>query len=149
MLQVWVGTILGAIICLAIGGGVIGAFYRLKTNNWSAAENIWEGVFALVASIIITVMGAALLRVSKMREKWRLKFAKAFEPRSSVRGNRFKLWAEKYAMFLLPFVTVLREGVEAVLFVGGVSISTQASSIPLAVLAGMAAGCLVGFGIYK
>jgi high-affinity iron transporter len=86
-------------------------------------------------------MGAALLGVSKMREKWRLKFAKAFEPRSSVRQNRVKLWAEEYAMYLLPFITVLREGVEAVLFDGGVSISTQASSILQAVLAGVAAGC--------
>ena len=27
---------------------------------------------------------------------------------------RFKRWAEKYVMFVLPFVTVLREGLEAI-----------------------------------
>jgi high-affinity iron transporter len=74
-------------------------------------------VFALVASTIITVMGAALLRVSKLQDKWRVKISKVLESDSAplpVRG-RMKRWAEKYAMFLLPFITVLREGIEAVL----------------------------------
>lgn len=97
-------------------------------------------------------MGAALLRVSKMQAKWRVKLAKALEAKdnkNSKFGSRFKAWAEKYAMFLLPFITVLREGMEAVIFVGGVSVGLPATSIPLATVCGLAAGCAVGFIIYK
>jgi high-affinity iron transporter len=115
--QIWFGVGLGLFICLCICAGLIGAFYTAGRNAFEAAENVWEGVFALVASTIITVMGAALLRVSKLQDKWRVKISKVLESDSAplpVRG-RMKRWAEKYAMFLLPFITVLREGIEAVL----------------------------------
>ena len=131
---------------------MIGAFYGIGTDSWGTTEYIWEGVFALIASIIIALMGAALLRISKMQAKWRVKLAKALEAKDNKNaklGNRFKTWAEKYAMFLLPFITVLREGIEAIVFVGGVSIGVQASSIPLPTVCGLVAGSVVGFLIYK
>lgn len=98
-------------------------------------------------------MGAALLRISKLQDKWRVKLAKALEAKHSIREgpakSRFKLWCEKYAMFILPFITVLREGLEAVVFIGGVGLGLPATSFPLAVICGLAAGCFVGFLIYK
>lgn len=71
----------------------------------------------MVAAVIITLMGAALLRVSKLQDKWKVKIAKVLEQKDgmSFGKGKVKLWCEKYAMFLLPFVTVLREGIEAVL----------------------------------
>jgi high-affinity iron transporter len=117
------------------------------------ADEIWEGVFSLLAAIIISVMGIALLRVSKLQEKWRLKLARALA--SHVRTStdtattRFKRFCEKYAMFMLPFITVLREGLEAVVFIGGVSLGIPASSIPLPAITGLFAGVLVSYLIYK
>lgn len=147
---------------------MIAVFYKLGQDVFSKTEDLWEGIFALLASLIITVVGAALLRVSKMQDKWRKKIrlaveAKAFSSTAKTTGadgaegkaikmsvsERFKLWAEKYAMFLLPFITVLREGLEAVVFIGGVGVGLPASSFPLAVLCGLGAGCLIGFFIYK
>ena len=151
--QVWLGTALGLLCCIIIGAGLIGAFYGLGKDHWSTTEDIWEGAFGLVASIVITLMGAALLRISKLQDKWRVKLAKALEASHSVRSgpakSRFKLWCEKYAMFMLPFITVLREGLEAVVFIGGVGLGLPATSFPLAVLCGLAAGCLIGWFIYK
>lgn len=106
----------------------------------------------MLASLVITAMGAALLRVSKLQAKWRVKLAKALETKGSSSGklsHRLKIWAEKYAMFMLPFITVLREGLEAVVFIGGVSLGLPASSIPLATVCGLLAGFAVGFMIYK
>ncbi len=97
-------------------------------------------------------MGAALLRISKLQSKWRVKLAKALEAKDNKAekaSNRFKAWCEKYAMFMLPLVTILREGLEAIIFIGGVSLGLPASSIPLAVIVGLLAGLLVGFIIYK
>lgn len=52
-------------------------------------------------------------------------------------------------MFVLPFITVLREGLEAVIFIGGVSLSSPASAFPLPVITGLLAGALVGYIIYR
>ena len=98
-------------------------------------------------------MGAGLLRVSKLRQKWQIKLARALEVKESEKSgplqNRFKNWLVKYAMFHLPFVTVLREGIEAIVFIGGVGLSQSASAFPLAVICGVAAGILVGLVMYK
>lgn len=152
-LQVWLGTGIGLLMCIIIGAGLIGAFYSLGKNIWGKTESIWEAAFALVASLIITLMGAALLRVSKLQDKWRVKLAKAIEAKdgnkSGSKATRFKIWLEKYAMFTLPFITVLREGLEAVVFIGGVSLGFPASAFPLPVILGIAAGALISFLIYK
>jgi len=144
---------LGIAIVLIIGCGMIGAFYGLGKDIFSKTEDLWEGIFGILASVIITLMGAALLRVSKLREKWRVKIARALELRNrgtgGTFGNRFKAWAERYAMFVLPFITVLREGLEAVVFVGGVGIGQSASAFPIPVFTGLLAGIAIGFLIYK
>ncbi|KAL2802195.1 iron permease FTR1 family-domain-containing protein [Aspergillus granulosus] len=52
-------------------------------------------------------------------------------------------------MFVLPFIRVLREGLEAVIYVGGVGLGLPATSFPLAVVCGIAAGTLIGYIIYR
>jgi high-affinity iron transporter len=91
-------------------------------------------------------MGLAMLRISKLQAKWKVKISQVMEERQA-KGIGGK--TRKYAMFLLPFITVLREGLEAVVFVGGVSLSEPASSFPLAVFCGILCGLLIGFFIYK
>jgi high-affinity iron transporter len=146
------GTGVGFVICMIIGGGIIGAFYAVGKNSWTMTEYYWEGAFALFAAVIITILGAALLRISRMQEKWRVKLTKAMEAKVGTTGNRngtFKRWCEKYTLFILPFITVLREGLEGVVFVAGVSFSAPASAVPLPVVCGVAAGCFVGYFIFK
>lgn len=150
--QVWLGTALGLLICLIIGGGIIGAFYSLGKDAWTNTEYYWEGSFAIFASVVISIMGAALLRVSKMQQKWQVKLTQAMETKAVHTGSRtsaFKRWGEKYAMFILPFITVVREGLEAVVFVAGVSFSSPATSVPLPVVIGLLAGSAVGYLIFK
>ncbi|KAJ8114279.1 hypothetical protein OPT61_g3794 [Boeremia exigua] len=150
--QVWLGVILGVAICLLIGGTMVALFYHFESDLFSQYEYIWEGVFGVIASVIITVVGAALLRISKMRDKWRVKIAAALEANnaddaSSPKGLRFL--GEKYAMFLLPFVTVLREGIEGVVFIIGAGLGLPPSSFPLAVACGLGAGAVIGYLLYR
>jgi high-affinity iron transporter len=141
---------IGLFICLVIAAGIIGAFYTAGRNAWDANEYSYEGAFALFASIIISFVGVALLRVGKMQEKWRVKLAKAVQaPVASNAGGRFKRFAEKYAMFVLPFVTVLREGIEAIVFIAGVSFSAPATAVPLPVVVGLIVGGIVGYVLYR
>lgn len=151
-IQVWIGSLSAFLICLIIGGGIIGAFYGLGSDTWAGTEYYWEGSFCIFASLIITILGAALLRISKMQEKWRGKIAKSMEEKvlggEKTGTGTFKKWCAKYAMFLVPFVTVLREGIEAIVFVAGVSFSSPAKAIPLPVVMGLLAGSVVGVLIY-
>lgn len=152
IIQVWLGVALGLFICLCVGGGMIGAFYGLNKDVFTGSEDIWEGIFGFIASIIISIMGAGLLRVSKLQDKWRDKLAQALEEKEKTKigiYQRFKDWSKKYVMFLLPFVTVLREGLEAVVYVGGVGLGLPATSFPLAVVCGLAAGIAVGYLLYR
>lgn len=151
--QVWIGTAMGALFCLIIGGGMIGAFYSLGKDVWGGTEDLYEGIFGLIASIIITIIGATILRVSKMREKWVAKLSIALDSSAQTTketsASRISMWSKKYAMFLLPFITVLREGLECVIFVGGVSFAAPATSFPLPAVTGLLAGSAIGLLIYK
>ncbi|RAH69921.1 FTR1 family protein [Aspergillus aculeatinus CBS 121060] len=149
--QVWTGSITGIVCCLIIGGAFIGVFYGLGHDIWSNAEDLWEGIFYLIATVIVTVMGLALLRINKTKEQWRIKIAKALVEKSKHHRKSKWLgdWARRYAMFLLPFITTMREGVEAVVFVGGVSLGYPATAFPLPVFTGMLAGLTCGYLIYR
>ncbi|AGO13987.1 AaceriAGR129Cp [[Ashbya] aceris (nom. inval.)] len=151
--QIWIGVALGMLICLAVGGGFIGAFYSLKKDIMGTTEDLWEGVFCMIATVMISVMGVAMLRINKLQAKWRVKIAQALVALPARRRDRMRLGflAKRYAMFLLPFVTVLREGLEAVVFVAGAGVSSStasASSYPLPVVVGLLAGAAVGALLY-
>lgn len=150
--QVYLGAAAGIGLCLVIGGAFIGAFYGSGGANdlWSKSEDLWEGIFCLIAAALISLMGIAMLRVNKMKEKWRVKLAQALVKTPTSKRKRFTFghMSKKYAMFILPFITCLREGLEAVVFVGGVGLTSPATSFPLPVVCGIIAGVAVGFIMY-
>ncbi|GAA5817293.1 high-affinity iron permease [Mucor flavus] len=147
--QVWLGAGLGLLICVCIGAAFIAVWYTVLSNLWGDSEYIWEGVFSLVATIMITAMGLAMLRTERMQEKWKVKLAKTMEHNNEKKKLGFKVWMQKYSFFFLPFITVLREGLEAVVFIGGVSLNVSAKSIPIAAIMGFICGCVVGIIIYR
>ncbi len=149
--QVWLGSAVGVVVCLIVGGAFIGVFYHLGQDVWSQSEDLWEGVFYLIATVIITIMGLALLRVNKMQARWRVKIAEALAERSKREraGSWLAGWSRRHVMFILPFITTLREGVEAVVFVGGVSLNLPATAFPLPVITGLLAALAVGYLLYR
>lgn len=173
-IQIWAGTLIGFFIALCIGAAFIAVFYTKLTDLWAKTEALWEGVFSVVASVIIYLMGLAFLKMDRSRIKWRVKLSDAFDDHSRatltaedgtttttnanastvdasslVKRERRRARGGKWALFLLPFITVLREGLECVVFVGGVSLGIPAKSIPIAVVVGLIAGAIVGYAIYR
>lgn len=148
--QIVSGGALGLIICGFIGGAFVAVFYHLGTDLWTLSEHYYEGVLSLVASIIISVMGLFFLRVGKLREKFRVKLASIIY---SDRGKLLKAnateavsFSEKYAFFILPFVTALREGLEAVVFIGGVGLDQPLMAIISSMICAV---CISGvFGVF-
>lgn len=205
-LQVFLGAIGGFLVCLFIGIVFILCFYFIETDLWSYTERLWEGIFCLLSSVIITVMGVGLLRINKiMKVKWWIKLGDAYtsktndlepnvlgnvdnldclnefgdrswdseaantlvpgtsgtSPRASLLSSKGllerpessktlgKSFKDKYFLAILPFVTTLREGLEAVVFVGGVGMSQSPKALPLAILGGLSLGSAVGYSLYK
>lgn len=150
VLQVWVGAFLGLLVCFFIGSFFVFAFYHLGQDLWGATEKMWEAVFSIIASLIITFMGATMLRINKMKEKWRVKLAKAIIETHEGKGTwGVRYLSRKYAMGILPFVTTLREGLEAVVFLGGLGVNQPTSSFFLPTITAIALGALIGWLMYR
>ncbi|KAJ3037055.1 hypothetical protein HDV00_002124 [Rhizophlyctis rosea] len=203
--QVWVGTILGLLTAIAIGAIFIGIWYRYATNAFEAHELLWEGSFALIGCVLITVMGLAMLRAAQPghQERWKLKLMKQLKaanekadkkkkqdpesptvipveqstspdnisaqstsatltaaPSISTNGTAADVdsdagllenssMATRYTLLTIPFVTILREGLEAMIFLGGVSLTESPTAIPLPAILGIVIGCAIGFLIYS
>ena len=56
--------------------------------------------------------------------------------------------AGKWGIFILAFTTTIREGLEAVVFIAGVSASLPISSIPIPAVVGIIMGITVGVVLY-
>lgn len=212
-LQVWVGALLGLFICFVIGMVFTLMFYFVGQDYWAYTERVWEGVFCILSSVIITVMGIGLLRINKvMKIKWWIKLGDAYNneeyaedeeaegeeeiaklgdddvmyedsmanyggTRSSLESNtveenipltgtpatpatarttttkkntpRKQGFTKKYYLAILPLVTTLREGLEAVVFIGGSAMTSTVFSIIVSVVCGIAFGSLIGYLLYQ
>ncbi|CAE6492923.1 unnamed protein product [Rhizoctonia solani] len=146
--QIILGAGSGLLLAFVIGAAFVAVWFIKVVDLFSAAEEIWEGVFSLIASILILVMALAMLRMDRAKAKWRRKLSHAFAAKGDSSSDDQSGKAGLRMLFMLPFVTVLREGLEAVVFVGGVSLGQPASSIPLAALSGLVIGLVVGYLIY-
>ncbi|KUJ12596.1 high-affinity iron transporter [Mollisia scopiformis] len=149
--QLWAGVVAGIVLSIIIGVTFAVIFHRFGKNLWAKAEDLWEGIFYAIATFFITIMGLGFLRLNKSQEKWRVKISKALVDQKRKKGVWAWLgsWAARYVMFVVPLMTVVREGVECVVFVGGVSLGSPASSYPLPFLAGLLAAVAIGFLMYK
>ncbi|CAG8600225.1 2557_t:CDS:2 [Ambispora leptoticha] len=143
--QIWAGTIAGLGLSLVLGGIFIGIFYAMsRTNLWEKSEPYWEGIFSLIASIVITLMAFSMLRVAHWKKKWEGKLREATEEYLDKHRN-----GQSLALFLLPFTVVAREGLESVVFIAGVGFGKPASGLPLPVITGFLVGLLIGYIIYR
>ncbi|EMD34890.1 Ftr1 iron permease [Gelatoporia subvermispora B] len=142
--QIFAGSFLGLFIALAIGAAFIAVWFTQASDLWAKSEELWEGIFELIASIIIFVMGITMLKMDRAKAKWRVKLLRAFAGQHVDREARTGKWV----LFILPLITVLREGMEAVIFVGGVSLGQTAVSIPIAAIVGLVCGLICGYLIY-
>lgn len=152
-LQIISGGVLGLLLCMVIGGSIIAVFYHIGTDLWSLGEHYYEGILSIIASVIISVMGLFFLRMGKLREKFRVKLASIIYSDKSMmlkaKGQDAVKFSEKYAFFILPFITALREGLEAVVFVGGVGLDQPLTSIPLSMITAASISGIFGFFFFR
>ncbi|KAG8755297.1 high-affinity iron permease [Serendipita sp. 396] len=151
-IQIFAGALAGLFVALAIGAAFIAVWFTQVRDLFGANEEVWEGVFNLIASILIFVMGLTMLRIDTAKKRWRVKIEAAFAAKANSKlteTDKREGKGVKFVLFTLPFITVMREGLEAVVFIGGVSLGQQATAIPIAAIVGLLVGLIIGFIIYK
>ncbi|KIY47457.1 iron permease FTR1 [Fistulina hepatica ATCC 64428] len=143
-IQVFIGSAIGLFIALAIGAAFIAVWFTQASNLWSSTEDLWEGIFELIAALMILIMGVTMVKLDRAKVHWRLKLQAAFAGKHVDVRTRSGRWV----LLILPLITVMREGLEAVIFVGGVSLGQSATAIPLAAVVGLATGIVCGIVVY-
>ncbi|KAF5336729.1 hypothetical protein D9757_015080 [Collybiopsis confluens] len=141
------GAGIGLFVALAIGAAFIAIWFTQASNLWANTEELWEGIFDIIASIMIFVMGVSMLKMDRAKAKWRLKLQKAFDGRT--KGDKDGKTVAGTIPLLLMVKCPNNTGLEAVVFIGGVSLGQPATAIPIAAIVGLICGLVVGFLIYQ
>ncbi|WVF72280.1 hypothetical protein IAT40_007092 [Kwoniella sp. CBS 6097] len=166
-IQIWSGAVLGGSVAMAIGAIFLYVFYTYTHDLWQDAENLWEGGFCALASVLILVMGLAFLRLPHAQTKWRLKLLSAYHSQSSPNDPENPHHSHSHAhahntslkhrrankataiLFGLPFITVLREGLEGVVFLGGIGLSEKPSAVAGGGIGGLIVGGLLAWVLFS
>ena len=146
--HVWLGVVLGVVLSMVIATIFISLYYTVAKQAWESSEPLWEGILSLIAVVLITIMGFSMIRVDTWRHKWEKKLTKVTVETVNKQGE-VQSRRSKYALFLLPFSIVLREGVEAVVFLGGVGLDGSGTALPIPAIVGALCGILAGYLLYK
>ncbi|KAF4306100.1 putative plasma membrane iron permease protein [Botryosphaeria dothidea] len=114
---------------------MIGAFYAYGKDHFANTEDIWEGVLRHHRLHHHLDNGCCALRVNKLQDKWRVKLVQALDAKAAADTNATARVRFKRA--------------RGVVYIGGVSLGLPATAFPLAVICGLAAGCAVGYILYR
>eukprot|EP00953_Heterococcus_sp_UTEX-ZZ885_P033074 17231-Heterococcus_DN1.PRE.1 len=143
--DVWLGALSGLAIAIIAGIGLIIAFYAVDKNFFvGRQEMLFEGILSLFASIIITVLAMSMLKISKFQAMWEAKLS-ANLVKAEAEGSSLR----RSTMFWIPFISVLREGLETVIFLAGVGAGYPAKSIPIPGIVGLLTGLAVGYALFR
>ncbi|ORY33738.1 iron permease FTR1 family-domain-containing protein [Naematelia encephala] len=175
--QVWTGAVLGGLIACIIGAVFLYAFYHFTNDLWVQSESLWEGCFCALAAAIADHSlsfhsGLAFLRLPHAQVKWRLKLLSSYRismtpsvqsettsfdlpPRPShspsglKRTGKGKDDSGRWILFGLPFITVLREGLEGIVFIGGIGMSGSPRAIAGGALVGIIVGGIISYLLFR
>jgi len=128
------------IVYVGVASGIIASilaaifFTKLAGGFSGKTEQIFEGTTMLVGAALLTTMILWMRNQKNVGEELQNKVA------AEITG------AHKFGLFSLVFLSVLREGIETVIFLGAASIVCD-NNLSGAV-AGIAAAVVLGYGIF-
>ena len=135
------GAGLGILLAVILGIIILVAYYQFQSAFFSGSHKAaFEGSVQLAACVMITPVAFAMLRMLAMYSKW--------EQRLQARvGGASPAGVDRYALFLMAFTATFREGVEAVVFITGVS-QANPRAIPIPGVVGLALGSLFSYVVF-
>lgn len=148
--HVWWGVVGGVALSMVAAAIFLSLYYTVAKEAWESSEPLWEGILGLIAVVLITVMAFSMIRVDTWKRKWEKKLTKVTED-TMARQNDAALQSRRsqYALVLLPLSIVLREGCEAVIFLGGIGLNDSGTALPIPAVVGAVCGIIVGWLLYK
>ncbi len=123
-----------------IAGLIMSISGALLINNLSILfegriEQIFEGVIMITGAILLTTMILWMLNQKNIAEE--------LEEKLQKQTNK----THKFGVFSVVFVSILREGIETVLFLGAARFSEESNSL-LGAIIGIIAALILGYIIY-
>ena len=131
---VYVGMILGVLGSIAIGA----VFLLLSVEFEGTAEQVFEGSTMLLAAAILTTM---IL--------WMSRNSKAYSEDLKSKVERALNTKQSYGLAGLAFVSIVREGIETVLFLGSTSFTSEGVQTLVGGSLGLLVAVLVGMAIVR
>ncbi|PJE81098.1 high-affinity iron transporter [Candidatus Pacearchaeota archaeon CG10_big_fil_rev_8_21_14_0_10_32_42] len=101
-----IASIIGALLFINLAGGFEGR-----------AEQIFEGIVMLIGALLLTTMILWMMKQRHVTVELEHKVEK-----NIIESNRFGL-------FLLVFISILREGIETIIFLGAASVASAGNSL--------------------
>lgn len=144
----WFGVAFGVGISVAIAIVFVLLFHLANEKLFSGNTSlIVKGCIAWVASLMITYVAFHMLKFYNLERKWRHKLEAGLE-NSTGADDKKVAKSYKWSMFTLAGAAALREGLESVLFLTGVSAGTGVQSIIIPGAIGIVLGLLCGWLIF-
>lgn len=125
-------------IVLGVAGSVLGAilFHKFLGGFTGAKEQIFEGSTMALGAVLMLFFIVWMANNKNIKEKFSLDIDNSIQKGGSL------------ALMLLVFFSILREGVETIIFLNSISFNQNSFSLFYAVL-GVVAGIATGYLVYK
>ena len=152
---VWVGASAGMAVSIVIGVAFVAMFWAASQNLFSGySRSVFEGILATFGAVMVTAVSFKLLKFSGLEAKWEAKLRSRGATALNTKVNNDltpeeieEITGSNTTVFLVIFSTVVREGVETAMFIGGVGAAVSWRSLPLPSFVGIVLGLLTGFAI--
>lgn len=135
MNKVWLGVVLAALLCLGLGI----AIHKITGEMPQKQQEFFVGVIGLVAVAMITYM------IFWMKKAARSMKHDMQESLQAVLARHGSGWA----LVLMAFLAVLREGLESVFFLIAVFEQSPTAAMPIGAVLGLLIAIVIGYLIYQ
>ena len=136
MPKVWLGVVLAALMCLAIGYGI----HRETGEIPQKQQELVVGIIGLVAVGMLTYMILWMQKAARSMKQHLQQSVQAALNRGSGQG---------WALVGMAFLAVAREGLESVFFLIAVFQQSPTWRMPAGAVLGLAAAVVIGILIYQ
>ncbi len=130
----YLGVLLGIIASIAVAG----AFELVALEFEGSLEQIFEGSTMFLAAAVLTTMIA-----------WMAKNSRALSTELKAKMDQVVSGSRYFGLAFLAFISVFREGIETVLFLGSASFSSTGFDLLVGGLLGLAGAAVIGFAIIR
>jgi high-affinity iron transporter len=126
---------------IGVAAGIVASLilayaFQFIHGGFEANEELFEGTFMVITAALVSWFLLWIIKQKKVVERLE------HDVKVKIEKN------ETFGLFMLAFISTLREGVEAVLFMAGIYISTGALSLTAALL-GIVAAVIVGMLVFE